>query len=224
MNWLLIFVVGFIAVNALIGYKVGFIKTVFSMFSLILAILLTATISPTVNNILKNNENVYSKVREKVEQALEMNNEEIETSQEDTYIEGLFLPKSIRDNLIENKESKVGEFKDYLVTNITDIIIKAIAFSASFVVILIVLWIISFALNIISKLPVLKQINKFTGFFAGLLHGFIIIWLLSILLTVFSGTSFGKEAFIMIEDSEILSLIYDNNLLLGFIINATKLL
>ena len=46
MNWLLIVVIGIIIMNALIGRKVGLIKIVFSLFSFIIALLLTTWISP----------------------------------------------------------------------------------------------------------------------------------------------------------------------------------
>ena len=56
MNWLLIIVLGIIIINAIIGRKVGLIKIIFSLFSFILALILTAWISPSINGILKNNE------------------------------------------------------------------------------------------------------------------------------------------------------------------------
>lgn len=225
MNWLLLIVIVILVVNAFIGRKVGLIKMVFSICSLVVALVLTVWISPIVKDYMKGNEKLYSSVTEKVDKMLPLDAGDTE---ENTYIDKLPLPQSIKDSLIENKNSEVRnalpDFRGYISTYLTGIIMNAMAFIVSFVVILIILWIICFALNIISKLPILNQINKTAGFLAGLVQGLIYVWIFFILITVFGSAKFGQDAMKMIEESKVLSLIYDNNFLLRFITSATKIL
>ncbi len=229
MNWLLIIVIVLLAGNALIGMKVGFIKTVFSVCSLIVALVLTVWISPLVNDFMRGNEKFYEGITTKVEKMLPFAEEEAEAKEQISLIEGLSLPQSIKDSLIENNNSEVYEalsinsFKEYISSYLTGIIINALAFIATFVVLLVILWIVSIALDIISKLPLINQINKTAGLLAGLVHGLIVVWLFFILLTVFGSTELGQKALQMVGDSEILSLIYNNNFLLGFVTSATKM-
>jgi len=236
MNWLLLVVLVILVGNALIGRKVGFIKTVFSLCSMIVAIFLTVLISPTVNDLMKGNEKFYSYVEEKagkiVQAEAEETNEEAEETKdeaENLSIGKLPLPQSIKDTLIKNKDSKVngilaaGGLKDYIAKYLANIIIKALAFIVTFIIILILLWAICFALNIISKLPILNSINKTAGLLAGLVHGLVIVWIFFILLTVFGGTGFGQDTLKMIGESQVLSFIYNNNLLLRFVTSATKI-
>ncbi|HHU73267.1 MAG TPA: CvpA family protein [Clostridiales bacterium] len=237
MNWVLIGVLAVLLVNTLIGYKAGFIKTVFSLFSMIVALLLTIWINPTVNNLMRQNEKLYGTVYDKVDGVLPKASEDIEdsSSKQISYIEELPIPQTIKDSLIENNNNEevqkvlgfdnyVDKFREYVANYITGIILNALSFVVTFVVILILLWVVSIILNIISKLPVLNQINKVAGLLAGLIHGLVIVWVLFLLLTVFGGTEIGKEAMLMISESQILSFLYNNNLLIGFITNGTKML
>jgi hypothetical protein len=229
MNWLLIIVAVILVVNALIGMKAGLIKTVFSLCSMILALVLTVWISPTVNDFMRGNEKFYDGVSSKVAKVLTIQEGETDANDQVSAIEGLTLPQSIKDSLIENnnpeiyKALSVNGFKDYVNNYLTGIIINALAFTLTFAVILVLLWIISIALNIISKLPLLNQVNKMAGIIAGLLHGLVVVWLFFIVLTVFGSSEFGQKALEMIGESQLLSFIYNNNLLLGFITSATKM-
>ena len=221
MNWLLIIVLGIIIINAIIGRKVGLIKIIFSLFSFILALILTAWISPSINGILKNNEVFYEMAEQKVEDMLFK--EQPETTNEEDIIEGLPLPKSIKESLRENKEKQEINIKSYIISHVTDIVIKSLAFVLTFVVVFVGLWVISIALNIISKLPILHQINKLAGLLVGGLQGVLVVWLLFILITVFSSSELGKTAFQQIESSSILSYLYDKNFLLNIVLSAVKM-
>lgn len=232
MNWLLIVVLAILAVNALIGMKAGFIKTAFSLCSLIIAIILTSWLSPVVNNFMKGNVTIYNSISEKVEKALDFEDEEYKESEQESMIDKLHLPRSIKDSLKENNNEQVykdmelgiNNFKGYIVSYITGLIINAISFIVTFVVILILLWVLCIALDLISKLPLLNQINKLAGLAAGLVHGLVIVWILFILLTVFGSSQFGQEAMQLIEENVILGVLYDYNVLLRFITNIAKMI
>lgn len=230
MNWLLIIVLAILLVNAMIGMKVGFIKTVFSLFSLIIALVLTVWISPVVNNYLKSNDTVYEGINSRVEKMLPFEEEETEPEDQTSLIEELKIPQSLKDSLVENNNSEVykalaaNSFKDYVSNYLTGVMINALAFFGTFIVLLIILWVLCFALDIVSKLPILDQINKSIGLLAGVVHGLVVIWLFFILLTVFGSTEFGQNIMKLVDESQILSIIYNNNFLLRFITSATKMI
>lgn len=221
MNWLLIIVLGIILLNAWIGRKVGLIKIIFSLFSFIIALMLTTWISPTINGMLKNNETFYEKASQKVEYMLFK--DQVETTEEDEVIQSLPLPKSIKESIQENKSKQEANIKAYITGHVTEIVINAMAFVITFAIVFIGLWVVSIALNIISKLPILNQLNKLAGLLVGGLQGVIVVWLLFVLLTVLGSTDIGKIAFEQIEDSMILSYIYDKNFLLNIVMGAVKM-
>jgi uncharacterized membrane protein required for colicin V production len=223
MNWILIAVLAIIFFNAMIGLRVGFIKTVFSLVSMIAALLISVWLSPNVSSMLKSNEKFHSMVKEQVVKMLDLEEKEKDISDEEEFMKGLPLPVSIKESLIEQRDKGVKNLKEYITSYVTGLIINAVAFILTFILAMIALWALCFALNIVSKLPILNSINKLAGFAAGLVHGLVIVWVVFILITMFGGAKFGQDAFAMIERSKILSIIYDNNLLLKFITNAVKL-
>jgi uncharacterized membrane protein required for colicin V production len=230
MNILVLIILAILVINAIIGMKVGFVKTVFSLCFMIVAVILTIWINPYVNNFMRGNDQISGSISTKVETVLHLENEkEADVSGQTEQIEGLSLPQSIKDSLVKNNTADVYEalsvnsFKKYVTTYLSGIIINALAFIITFLVILIALWIVSIALDLISKLPLINQINKTAGLLAGIVHGLVIIWLFCILVTVFGGTEFGQKALQMIGESQFLSFIYNNNFLLQFVTGATKM-
>ena len=229
MNWLLVVVLIILMGNAIIGMRVGFIKTVFSLISLILALVLTLWISPMVKNYMNGNEKFYNGIATKVEKLLPFNEEIVEEEQSEA-IEGLSVPKSIKEGLLKNntvesyKDMAINSFKQYVSRYLTGVIISSLSFIITFIAILIVLWVIFMALDLISKLPLLNQVNKTAGLLAGLVHGLIMVWLFFILLNVFGSTVFGQSVLKLVGENEVLSIIYNNNILLKFITAATKIL
>jgi uncharacterized membrane protein required for colicin V production len=230
MNWLLLIVLGILIVNSFIGMKTGLIKTVFSLFSMMIAVALTVWLSPYVNNYMRGNETLCNSINTKVEKILPQMKDKSTQSEQVSTIEGLKLPQSIKDSLIENnnsdiyKQLSVRGFKAYVRSYLTGIIINALAFSVTFVVSLALIWVISMALGILSMLPILHQVNKLSGLAAGLVQGLVVVWIVFIILTVLQSTQLGQKAMEMIGKDQILSLIYDNNILLGFVTNAAKML
>lgn len=228
MNWLFILVIAILGLSALMGAKKGLIKTVFSLFSMIAAIILTIVFSPVVHDFMKGNEKINSYISEKVDLVLELS--EVDKKAEESVIEGIKLPDSIKQTLIENNTDQiykalgVDTFSEYINQYLTAMIINAIAFIVTFLVIYIALLILSSTLDLISKLPVLNTINKTGGLLVGLARGLIMIWIFFVVITAFGGSVLGSQSLAMINDNEILKWIYDRNIFMSFISNAKKII
>lgn len=79
-------------------------------------------------------------------------------------------------------------------------------------------------MDLFSRIPVLNGLNKIGGFIFGLFNGAVYLWIACIIITIFAGTGWGQEIFAQINDSVILSYIYNNNYLLSFLANMGKVL
>lgn len=230
MNWLEILVIIIIAGYTLNGRRRGFIKTVFTLFSTIIALLLTMWLSPMVNKEVQKNEKIMSFVNNKVEKVVEFSKTNDKTSEQMNFIDKLFLPGPIKNALKENNTGDVyaamavNSFEEYITGTISRIIINASVFIIVMLLVMIILGIISKALDIISKLPLINGLNKTAGLLAGLIHGIVIAWIGFIILTMFSSTNIGKTMFLLINESKFLTMLYDNNLLLRYITDIGKIL
>ena len=231
MNWLLILVVVFLGVYVIRGYHNGLIKTVFSIFAVLIALILAVTISPYVSKALQGNDTIFQFIDQKVSTNINKEKEEaIETEQveQTEAINQLPLPKSIKSALIENNNPEVyklfnvDNFQSYISNYISCIVLNAISFLLVFVLSIIIIKILANTLDLISKLPIINGINKMGGIFIGFLHGMIVLWVLCIALTAFSSTDIGVSMMEYINASRLLTMIYDNNLLLNVVTNIVK--
>jgi len=233
MNWLLLLALGIIGVFAFIGWRVGFVKSVFSLVSTIAVIIITILVSPMVTNMLKSNEAISDGIQSKLEEVIDLSGVAESLSPEEesnpmAFVDGLNLPDSIKDTVKDSLADTIAEKEDeaaafvgdklntleaYICERLTDIVLNALGFFATFIIAAAGLAILCFVLDLLSKLPVLHQINTLAGVVMGALEGLVILWIVFIVITMLGSTAFGQNCMTMISESKILSFLYDSNIL-----------
>ena len=212
---LLIGVILFLAVMAAYGYKRGFVRIVLSMLAMILTIILASVLTIPVSGFIKETsvgEGIRASVEEMVEGADIIDAESINN---------LDLPKSMLEPIAEGAESTQQAIGTYVADALTDTIINSLTFLILVIVIYIILKIVIAALDVVTKLPVLNSINKGAGAVIGLVQGLLFVWVGCLVLAACSDKPWAQEAFRQINDNELLSFIYNNNMIIWII---TKLL
>ena len=233
MNWVLLAVIILIGGGAFLGFKVGFIKTVFSLVSTVIVIIFTMIFSPIVTNLLKNNETIINTIRSGLASVIDLSDalDFVETGMKPVavldyldlelpYSINEMIEKMLREDFSRNSEVWSGyaeekiEWIELQICNLlTETILNAIGFFITFLIASIGVAILCFMLDIISKLPVLHQINILAGAGAGALEGLVLVWIGFIIITMLGSTPFGQEALGLITGNELLSFLYDNNIL-----------
>lgn len=233
MNWLLILALAIIGIGAFLGWRAGFVKTVFSLVSTIAVIIITILVSPVVTNLLKSSDMISGGIEKKLEEIIDLSGiADSLSSQEENdptaFIDVLELPDSIKqtikNSLLETMEEKkedaadfVGDKLDslevYICEMLTNIILNAVGFFVTFLLAAVGLAVLCFVLDLLSKLPVLHQINTMAGVAMGALEGLVVLWIVFIVITMLGSTSFGQDCMAMISESEILCFLYDSNVL-----------
>lgn len=220
MNWALVAVVAVIAAFVIIGARRGFIKMLFSLVSLLLVGLLTFLIAPHVNNLLKDRTTWDESIRVKTEEFF-LDNGIIKSSEEQIDISTLNLPANVQNQISEDAGAYIDKgyqaYNNFIVDTTAGLIFSGIVYIAVFLIVSLVVGIISQILNLIAKLPVLKQINRIAGMCMGFVIGLIFVWILFLVLTVLGNTQFGVAVFDMIQSNPILRFLYENNLVLYLI-------
>ena len=239
-NWLLIGVLIFLGFHILNGYRKGFIRIALSMLALIATIVAVAVLSPYVSKFLNENTEVHTRIQKKAEEfiveALEGEVDGLvasETEKRENQIQiisKLPLPKALKETLGENNNSEiynllgVGSFGEYLSSYLAYMILNAISFAATFVVVGFLIQCLVFMADILSKLPVINELNKLAGIVVGFAKGIIVLWILCLFVTAFVGTEIASSILGMIEDSVLLSFVYNNNYLMMIVTNLVKVL
>lgn len=226
MNWILIAVIVIVAGLGWLGFKKGLIKMVFSLASTVAALLLAMLFSPVVSGMLKSNEGIVTFFDEKIGALVDFTPEEAvqETeSEQASLIDALPLPKTFKDSLLKNNtveqyiSMQAENFEQYVCRQITNVILNAIGFVVTLIVAIIALALLCNALNLLAKLPLLRQINEAAGLAAGVGEGILLVWILFAVLTMFAGSAFGRDAMEMIAGNPLLDFLYKNNLVSKFI-------
>lgn len=226
-NIILAGLIAFLAAMTFVGYKRGLIKTVFSLLSIIIILVVVTILTPTVQIVIKETP-LYPFIKENVQEYINNNvGKDMEekaiiglgASEQKKVIDSLPMPQNMREELINgNTENgynllEVTNFKDYLVESVTDMIINSIAFIILFVVVTIAIKVAVYLLDIITKLPVLNFFNKGGGAVVGFIEAMMIIWTVCIIITAFSATEWAQKLFVEVNNNVILGLIYNNNIL-----------
>lgn len=212
---LLIGVVLFLAVMTVYGYQRGFVKIVLSMVAMIVTIILAAILTIPVSGIVKNTsvgENIKKSISETIESADIIDAESLNK---------LDFPKAMLDPIVEGAKETEDTLQSYAAEALTDTIVNALTFLVLVIVIYIIIRIVIGVLDLVAKLPVLRSVNKGAGAVVGLVQGLLFVWVGCLVLAACSDKSWAQEAFRQINDNELLSFIYNNNMIIWI---TTKLL
>lgn len=132
-------------------------------------------------------------------------------------IENAPVPQFLKDSLLENNNSAiyselgVDSFPQYVAAFISRMVLNLLSFLVTFLLAIIIVKALMFAVNIIGELPVLGLINHIGGAVLGLVLGLVIIWVAFLVVSLLYATSVGMSMFEMIEQSPILTFLYENN-------------
>ncbi len=230
MNVFLAVVALTLIVSTVVGYIKGFIRTVFSMVALLVIIILTALLSPYVKTYIEKNTGIPSKVSQRISENVDFE-EKMDFTNDwkiTDYIEKLQLPEQLSDVLVEKSreagdainvgsEKAAEEMAESVLDRMTDIVISAIAYLFTFIVLSIVVVVAELLLGIVSKLPVIRKLNKLLGLLLGFFRGYLIISVLYVAVTALGATGFGSEMLEQVASSRLLTFIYGNNPIVDFI-------
>ena len=98
-----------------------------------------------------------------------------------------------------------------------DFILNGISFFIAFAVGMIVLHFFSGILGIVSRIPIIRGINKYLGTVAGAIYGFVVVWIAFYVIALCGTSEVGGALISYIYESPFLTYIYENNLIVALI-------
>ncbi len=210
-----------IAMSIFAGMKLGFIRTVYQLVSSLVAFVGALVISPAISQVLRVTP-VYDFVHKNVMKLVPAIDETIGVqSQGSTIYEATeWLPDIISDWIVRNNNPEiydllgVNKLVDYIGTSIASMCITVLAVIIGWLLIKFLLGFAVSVLDLVAKLPLLRTANTLAGGAAGVVRGFVGVWLIGILvpfLTLIPSMSMVSQ---LIQDSVFVKYLYENNLLL----------
>lgn len=249
MNWLLIAVIVILGGFTVRGYQKGIIKMIISVLSMVLSLIIAFIAAPVISENLCNSETVLNYVSERVNEGLGIEKSCVDitdsvadgikgtnkkgtanmnAAQKEELIGYLALPEKIKSTMLENTAKIVSikgkvtaiKFAKAISDYLAKIMIKAITYIVVFLVFKLILRFVTMIFNFVDKLPVIENMNQMAGGIAGAVSGLFIVWVGFLLLFLFSTTSLGTICYQYINDSKILTFLYDNNILIHWILRS----
>ncbi len=203
-----------IALMALWGIKKGLVRSIFSLGSLILSLILALTLYTPVSNFMENSV-VGDYVRLNVYKVFD--GRDVETEDPAEAGEALNLPQSLQNTLTDTVDKATDTVRETLAENAAGLALKLLGILIVFVMVRIILWILLKLLDAVAKLPVIRKFNALLGGVMGLVYGMLILYVILALLT-FTTTlkTFNKPTELVLE-SKYISQMYNQNILLNFL-------
>jgi len=223
--------------SVLDGLKRGFIKIVASFAATIITIVVVVVATPYVSRVLEKvipmESLVATSCMEVIFPEKNMNKMEFQQMLPDidlgrdeqiSLIENSKLPQVFQELILENNNNEIYEslgvtnFGEYLVSYFSKLVVNIISFLVTFLIVTIALRTIIYMLGIISDLPVIGGLNRIAGGALGLAKGLIIVWVVFAIITVAYDTVIGAACMQNIQENEFLKFIYDNNILMNYMV------
>lgn len=141
-------------------------------------------------------------------------------------IENLPIPEMFKEQLLGNNNSEgyqklgVSTFQEYVIHFSATVVLNAISFIAAFLLVQIALRIVIAALDILSQAPVLGTVNRVAGLLLGLLQMLFLLWLFFMAISAASATEAGLYLMSMVQESRLLSYLYDSNLFMRIVLQV----
>ena len=217
MNWALMLVLLVLVCCAIYGYTKGFLRIVFSLVAWVIVLVFVSWATPHVSQWIQENTTIYEKIEAACEESVRRAAQgKMEEGAAEQYGEagelGLDLPESVMAQIVSGAsgaaDTALAETGVYagIAQSLAGFIVQGIAF---------VTVLISALLGIVSHIPILKGVNRFTGMLAGLMEGLLIVWIAFYIVALCSTGETGRVIVSYINQSAFLKELYENNILLS---------
>ena len=224
MNWVLMLVLLVLVCCAIYGYTKGFLRIVFSLVAWVIVLVFVSWATPHVSQWIQENTTIYEKIEAACEESVRRAAQgKMEEGAAEQYGEAgeLGLPESVMAQIVSGAsgaaDTVLAETGVYagIAQSLAGFIVQGIAFVTVLILSWILVHVISALLGIVSHIPILKGVNRFTGMLAGLMEGLLIVWIAFYIVALCSTGETGRVIVSYINQSAFLKELYENNILLS---------
>ena len=224
MNWVLMLVLLVLVCCAIYGYTKGFLRIVFSLVAWVIVLVFVSWATPHVSQWIQENTTIYEKIEAACEASVRraaQGKMEEDAAEQYGGAGELGLPESVMAQIVSGAsgaaDTVLAETGVYagIAQSLAGFIVQGIAFVTVLILSWILVHVISALLGIVSHIPILKGVNRFTGMIAGLMEGLLIVWIAFYIVALCSTGETGRVIVSYINQSAFLKELYENNILLS---------
>ena len=218
-----IVIVVIIGLCMLIGYKKGFAKCLLKLVTSIIALFIAVVLyRPFVDFVVQNtiiDENIQLSIEKVMNNSIEERTDKNDSS--DVVKSDSGIPKPIAEYINNNFRNSAKQKQEEAVISVarsaTILIVDIACFIAIYVIVKILLKILTILIDVVSKLPVIKQFNEIGGLLYGLIEGVFIILVVMTVISILTPLTGAYEVANIILESHIGAFFFNNNIFLNII-------
>lgn len=231
MNWLLILVIAILALAAFDGYRKGILRVLFQIIQTVLIIIFVIWATPYVSDFISTHTGIEASIEDKCKDYMRSYvGERIEAKKAGT-AESLDnaaaqVPVFVTEEMLAQIDGVIdaagdsaadlieqsGAY-DEVAQKVAGLSMRAVTFIATFILAVIICSILSIFINIVEKIPVLHGTNKLFGLIAGLICGFVIVWIAFAIIDLTSVMPASRALSSYIYENSILRFIKQTNII-----------
>ncbi len=188
-------IVAIILLSTFLAYRKGLITLAIQLVAVVIAIVLTLLLYKPVSNVIINVTGIDEAIQNAIlEEANDiMTNDEEGANQVVESIQNNMLPETAR--------------------NISINIIEGAVILILYIIIRIALKFVTALANLVSKLPILNQLNQLGGIIYGILRGILIVYIILLLVNLSGEIEPQNHVYTAVEESYIGKMMNENNIL-----------
>lgn len=214
------------------GLWQGLFRVLVSVAGLIVSIVIAVYVAPYVSSSLEKNSQLDERLAQYISEKMQFSEAGEETSKgvQVAIIEGLSLPETMKGNILNNNNAEMYDVLnatgvyDYIAKSVAMVILNAVVFLVLVLICRIFFFFLGRTAKGLSKLPILRSIDKVGGGTLGAMKGLILIWIFFLILSVTSTMEWSRSLIAEINATSILKMLYDNNALVDIVGDLTKVL
>ncbi len=229
MNWSDYFVIGLVALFAIIGLIKGIVMSGFKVFAFFSCIFASIKLYPAFSKMLSKTR-VYTVINNSVMKSLMLRGQEASASSSvpvtgtaaaESMVGSISLPAFLKESVIQKlpKASELIDMEGILRAvgdEITMMIISVVSLILLYIILKIVMAAIGFVLKGVSKLPLVKQVDKTGGFILGAVQGILTVYIICALLVILNANPGFETIFKGLESSLFAWRFYENNFIISW--------
>jgi uncharacterized membrane protein required for colicin V production len=219
MNTLTIVALAYWALAALWAGFRGMIRTVLAFLVIVLTVFVTYTATPVVYQSLHGSANVNNYLQKQSGTVIENLANGIASGTDSTgWMEILPLPEEAQQVIALGDHALIAQMltqeptKSTLAIQLANIITRILSTILTAVSVFIILTIIRFILLRIADLPGISALDHFLGFVIGIIKGVVVIWIGLLIIRLIALTGNGTQLVRQVNESEILTILDNYNM------------
>lgn len=188
-------IVAIVLLSTFLAYRKGLITLAIQLVAVAIAIVLTLLLYKPISNLIIN----VTEIDETIQNAILEEANDIMTNGEENANQ---VVEAIQNNMLPETAR-----------NISINIIEGAVILILYILIRIILKFVTALANLVSKLPIVNQLNQLGGIIYGILRGVVIVYILLLLVNLSGEINPKNKVYVAVEESYIGEMMNENNIL-----------